>query len=96
MVKYVINTIAVLSSLFVIFAVSTRYFSGMESLGVYLATVLVLTFLSKPLSKTNKVLRSVDYLLAAASIVIGSYSFFLQRRSPTGSATPQPWIFTLA
>jgi TRAP transporter 4TM/12TM fusion protein len=76
MVKYVINTIAVLSSLFVIFAVSTRYFSGMESLGVYLATVLVLTFLSKPLSKTNKVLRSVDYLLAAASIVIGSYSFF--------------------
>ena len=73
--KRVIDTVAILSSLFVIFAVSTRYFSGMENLGVYLATVLVLTFLSKPLSKTNKVLRSVDYLLAAASIVIGSYSF---------------------
>ena len=74
--KRFIDIVAVLSSLFVIFAVSTRYFSGMESLGVYLATVLVLTFLSKPFSKTNKVLRSVDYLLAVASIVIGFYSFF--------------------
>jgi len=74
--KRVIDVVAVLSSLFVIFAVSTRYFSGMESLGVYLTTVLVLTFLSKPLSKTNKLLRSLDCLLAAASIVIGFYSFF--------------------
>jgi TRAP transporter 4TM/12TM fusion protein len=73
--KRFIDIIAVLSSLFVIFSVSTRYFSGMENLGVYLATVLVLTFLSKPMSKTNKVLRSVDYLLAVASIVIGFYSF---------------------
>ena len=73
--KRVIDTVAILSSLFVIFAVSTRYLSEMENLGVYLGTVLVLTFLSKPLSKTNKALRSVDYLLAVASIVIGSYSF---------------------
>jgi TRAP transporter 4TM/12TM fusion protein len=74
--KNIIDIVAVLSSLFVIFSVSTRYFSGMENLGVYLATVLVLTFLSKPLSKTNKLLRSIDYLLAAASILIGFYSFF--------------------
>jgi TRAP transporter 4TM/12TM fusion protein len=75
-VKHVISAIAVLSSLFVILAVSTRYLSGMENLGIYLATVLVLTFLSKPLSKTSKALRSVDYLLAAASVVVGFYSFF--------------------
>ena len=74
--KRFIDIVAVLSSLFVIFAVSTRYFSGMENLGVYLATVLVLTFLSKPLSKTNKLLISIDYLLAVASIIIGFYSFF--------------------
>jgi len=74
--KRLIDIVAVLSSLFVIFAVSTRYFSGMENLGVYLKTVLVLTFLSKPFSKTNKLLRSIDYLLAAASILIGFYSFF--------------------
>jgi TRAP transporter 4TM/12TM fusion protein len=72
----IIDIVAILSSLFVIYAVSTRYFSGMENLGVYLATVLVLTFLSKPLSKTNKLLRSIDYLLVAASILIGFYSFF--------------------
>jgi len=74
--KRFIDIVAVLSSLFVIFAVSTRYFSGMENLGVYLASMLVLTFLSKPLSKTNKVLRSIDYLLVAASLLIGFYSFF--------------------
>jgi TRAP transporter 4TM/12TM fusion protein len=74
--KRFVDVVAVLSTLFVVFAVSTRYFSGMESLGVYLAMVLVLTFLSKPLSKTNIVLRSLDYLLAVASIAVGFYSFF--------------------
>ena len=74
--KHVIDAIAVLSSLFVIFAVSTRFFSGMESLGVYLAMVMALTFLSNPLSKSNRFCRSIDFLLVAASVAIGFYSFF--------------------
>jgi TRAP transporter 4TM/12TM fusion protein len=74
--KRFVDVVAVLSTLFVVFAVSTRYFSGMESLGVYLAMVLLLAFLTKPLSKTNSVLRSLDYLFAVASIAVGFYSFF--------------------
>lgn len=73
--KRLIDLIAVLSSLFVIFAVSTRYFSGIENMGIYLAAVLALTFLAKPLSKTNKLLRACDFLLLAASLVVGFYTF---------------------
>src|SRR3990172_12456578 len=74
--KFVMGVSAVLSSLFVIFSVSPRTFSGMENLGIYLAAILVLTFLSNPLSKTNKFLKSVDYFLVAASLGVGFYSFF--------------------
>ncbi len=74
--KRVIDAIAILSTLFVIFSVSTRYFSAMENLSIYLMTVLVLTFLTIPLSRTSKLLRSVDYILVAGSIIIGFYSFF--------------------
>ena len=73
--KRLIDVIAILSSLFVIFAVSTRYFSGIENLGVYLAAVLALTFLAKPLSKTNRFLRAFDFVLLAASLVVGFYTF---------------------
>jgi len=74
--KYLVKIIAIISSFFVIFSVSTRYFSDMENLGVYLASILSLTFLSKPLSKTNKFLKLIDYLLSIISIVVGFYSFF--------------------
>lgn len=92
--KRVIDVVAIFSSLFVIFTVSTRYFSGMQSLGVYLACVLVLTFLSIPLSKTNKILKWVDYLLVVVSIVIGFYSFYFSEEiASTIGDSPHLYIF---
>jgi TRAP-type uncharacterized transport system fused permease subunit len=88
--KYLVKIIAIISSFFVIFSVSTRYFSDMENLGVYLASILSLTFLSKPLSKTNKFLKLIDYLLSITSIVVGFYSFFFAEEiaSRIGDSTP--------
>ncbi len=88
--KYVISAVAIFSTLFVVFAVSTQHFSEMENLGVYLASVLVITFLSVPISKTNKFLRSIDYLLVAGSVIIGLYSFFFAHAiaSRVGDSTP--------
>ncbi|MEI9479318.1 MAG: hypothetical protein WCO26_22485, partial [Deltaproteobacteria bacterium] len=92
--KRIVDVVAIFSSLFVIFTVSTRYFGGMESLGVYIACVLVLTFLSKPLSKTHEILKWVDYLLSVASVVIGLYSFFFAEEiANTIGDSPPLYIF---
>ena len=40
---------------------------------VCLAMVLTLTFLSKPLSKTDQLLRTLDYLLVVISIAVGFF-----------------------
>lgn len=73
--QLITKIIAVSSTLFVIFSVSTRYFSSMENLGIYLASILSLTFLTKPLS-TRRIIRAIDYFLVVISFIIGFYSFF--------------------